>query len=119
MADSSLQLTQMTLATIRTTEMAKFYDTLFGTQLQVVEAYGTTLYRGTLAGVPLLLCPNEIAGVEAEQSRHQLAFKVGNLSALLQHVESAGGTAEIPASDSANTAILKDPDGNTIEVTQA
>ena len=119
MTESPIQLMQMTLATTHTPEMVRFYDALFGTELQAKGAFGTTLYRGTLAGIPLLLCPNEIAGVEAEQSRHQLAFRVHDLSTLLQNVESAGGTAETPASDSATTAILKDPDGNTIEVIQA
>jgi hypothetical protein len=33
---------------------------------------GTTLYEGKLAGVGLLLCPNEIARAKAEQNRHQL-----------------------------------------------
>jgi predicted enzyme related to lactoylglutathione lyase len=119
MTESPIHLMQMTLATTHIPEMVRFYNAVFGTELQAKEAFGTTLYTGTLAGIPLLLCPNEIAGVQAEQSRHQLAFKVDDLSALLQNVEAAGGTAEIPASDSRTTAILKDPDGNTIEVTQA
>ena len=118
MSDSLVQLTQMTLATTRTPEMVKFYDTLFGTQLQATEAYGTTLYHGMLAGFPLVICPNEIAGVEAEQSRHQLTLRVVDLSGLLQNVESAGGTIETPVSDLSTRAILRDPDGNTIEVIQ-
>jgi len=80
---------------------------------------GTTLYRGVLAGIPLLLCPNEIAGVEAEQSRHQLALRVADLSSLLQHVETMGGVIDTPAPDSLTRAVLRDPDGNTIEVIQA
>lgn len=119
MPESPIQLTQMTLATTRTPEMVKFYDTLFGTQLQANEVYGTTLYRGALAGIPLVICPNEIAGVEAEQSRHQLALRVADLSSLLQNVESAGGIIETPITDSLTSAILRDPDGNTIEVIQA
>jgi predicted enzyme related to lactoylglutathione lyase len=119
MTESLLQLTQMTLATIRTPEMVKFYDALFGTQLQASEVYGTTLYRGILAGIPLLLCPNEIAGVEAEQSRHQLALRVADLSNLLQQVETAGGVIDSPAADSLTRAVLRDPDGNTIELIQA
>lgn len=119
MADSSVQLSQITLATTRTPEMVKFYDTLFSTALQARDVYGTTLYRGSLAGIPLIICPNEIAGVEAEQSRHQLALRVVDLSSLLQNVERAGGVIETPAADSLTSAILRDPDGNTIEVIQA
>ena len=119
MTESPIQLTQMTLATTRTTEMVKFYDTLFGTALQAREVYGTTLYRGSLAGIPLIICPNEIAGVQAEQSRHQLTFRVVDLSYLLQNVELAGGIIETQATDSLTRTILRDPDGNTLEVIQA
>ena len=119
MTGSFVQLMQMTLATTHTPEMVKFYDSLFGTQLQSTEAFGTTLYRGTLGRIPLVICPNEIAGVVAEQSRHQLTLRVTDLSSLLQNVESAGGIVETPPADISTSAILRDPDGNTIEVTQA
>ena len=119
MTESPVQLAQMTLATTRTPEMVKFYDTLFGTALQATEMYATTLYRGSLAGIPLILCPNEIAGVEAEQSRHQLTLRVADLSSLLHMVETAGGSIESPIKDTLTSAILRDPDGNTIEVIQA
>jgi len=119
MPQSPVQLTQLTLATTRTPEMARFYDTLFGTQLQATEAYGTTLYHGTLAGIPLILCPNEIAGVQAEQSRHQLTLRVADLSGLLQIVEIAGGGIHTAPAELIVGAILRDPDGNTIEVIQA
>ena len=119
MPESLVQLMQMTLATNRTNEMVKFYDSLFSTQFQPTNAFGTTLYRGTLAGIPLVICPNEIAGVKAEQSRHQLSLRVADLSSLLQNVENAGGSIETPIEDSSNSAILRDPDGNTIEVIQS
>lgn len=119
MPESLVQLTQMTLATTRTAEMVKFYDTLFGTELQPTEAYGTTLYNGNLSGIPLVICPNEIAGVEAEQSRHQLAFRVPDLAAILFQVEAAGGSIETAMTDPLIQATLRDPDGNTIEVIQA
>ena len=119
MPQSVPQLAQMTLATTRTLEMVKFYDTLFGTQLQATEAYGTTLYHGTLAGIPLVICPNEIAGVEAKQSRHQLTLRVADLLGLLQLVEIAGGGIHTSGAESIISAILRDPDGNTIEVIQA
>lgn len=120
MPESLMQLTQMTLATTRTVEMVKFYDTLFSTGLQPTEVYGTRLYNGSLAGIHLTICPNEIAGVQAEQSRHQLAFRVADLMAILSRVEAAGGSIEPPLTDDPPTqAILRDPDGNTIQVIQA
>ena len=119
MSESLPQIAQMTLATTHTAEMVRFYDALFSTRFQAVEAYGTTLYHGTLAGIPLVICPNEIAGVEAKQSRHQLTLRVADLSGLLQLVEIAGGGVHTAAAESVVSAILRDPDGNTIEVIQA
>jgi predicted enzyme related to lactoylglutathione lyase len=119
MPTSSVQLAQITLATTHMPEMVKFYDMLFGTELQAIAAYGTTLYHGTLAGIPLVICPNEIAGVKAEQSRHQLTLRVADLFGLLQIVEIAGGGIHTSAAESIINATLSDPDGNTIEVVQA
>ena len=119
MHESPIQLTQMTLATTRTLEMVRFYNALFGAHLQAVESYGTTLYYGTLAGIPLVICPNEIAGVKAEQSRHQLTLRVADLLGLLQIVEIAGGGVHTAPAESVISAILRDPDDNTIEVIQA
>ena len=119
MPESLVQLTQMTLATTHTVEMVKFYDTLFSTGLQPTEVYGTRLYNGSLAGIHLTICPNEIAGVQAEQSRHQLVFRVSDLATILSRVEVAGGSIETPMTDPLTQAILRDPDGNSIEVIQA
>ena len=91
MSKSLPQIAQMTLATTHTPEMVKFYDTLFRTELQATEMNGITLYRGTLAGIPLVICPNEIAG----------------------------GGIHTSAAEAIISAILRDPDGNTIEVIQA
>ena len=55
----------------------------------------------------------------AEQSRHQFAFRVTNLSALLELVETTSGSLEMPITGSMTAALLRDPDGNTLEVTQA
>ena len=112
----TVQLTKMTLATTRTDEMVKFYDVLFDTQFQPREIQGVTFYNGRLGGIPILICPNEIAGVEAEQSRHQLAIQVADLQALLQKIESAGGSIETPVTEPMTMAILREPDGNTLEV---
>ena len=65
------------------------------------------------------MCPNEIAGVNAEQSRHRLTLRVDDLSALLPQVEPVGGTIETSALSALTNVILRDPDGNTIEVVQA
>jgi predicted enzyme related to lactoylglutathione lyase len=109
----------MSIATIHTPEMVRFYNTLFGAQLQATEVHGSTLYHGTLAGIQLIMHPDEIGGVNGEESRHQLSLRVPDLSGLLEIVEIAGGSIETPAVESVVSAILRDPDDNTIELIQA
>ena len=119
MRQSPIQLTQLSLATIHTPEMVKFYNTLFGAQLEATEAHGKTLYYGSLAGIPLIIRPDEIDDIIAEQSRHQLSLSVPDLSGLLQLVEIVGGSVETSAAESVVSAILRDPDDNAIELIQA
>jgi len=47
-----------------------------------------------------------------------LAIRVDDLGSLLAQVESAGGAVETPISESMTAAVIRDPDGNTIEVLQ-
>jgi hypothetical protein len=91
--------------------MVRFYDAICGTNLERFAAYGTTLYRGTLHGVRFVIVPNDIAGVDANQNRHQFVYLVPELAALLAHVVQAGGSVR---DSTATTATVLDPDGNTL-----
>lgn len=126
-----MSIRQITLATIHTEAMVTFYEAVLGSGLTGFAAYGTTLYRGKLGGVDLLFCPNDIAGVVAEQSRHQFTIAVPDLSAALLAADgtegsveevrregSAGVSAHGVETPTVTSAILRDPDGNTIELVQ-
>ncbi len=105
------KLVQITLTAEHVVEMVQLYSAVFAIQLEPVAAYGTTLYRGLLHGTPLLICPNSIAGVEAQQNRHQFTYSVANLATLIRQAEAAGGQLIQHAADAAT---LLDPDGNTL-----
>lgn len=126
-----MSIRQITLATTDTQAMVHFYNAVLASGLTGFAAYGTTLYRGRLEGTDLLLCPNDIAGVVAEQSRHQFTIGVPDLSTALRAVEETRGSVEdIRREDSTGesegdtgtgkptSASLRDPDGNTIELVQ-
>lgn len=121
MPDVTITPTQITLAAIRIPEMVHFYTTAFALNLEPTAAYGTTLYRGTLGNTAFVLCPNALAGVEADQSRHQFTYTVSDLRAIGERAIAAGGTVqeEIPACDRPATMIIRDPDGNSIVFIQA
>lgn len=116
MAKPVLTLTEIALVAHDVPAMVRFYDAFFGAELRPVAAYGTTLYHGSLHGALLILCPNAIAGVQAEQSRHQFSYQTPDLAAAVEAALQAGGTVR---DREAATATVVDPDGNTIVLRQA
>lgn len=113
-----LALKGITIAAVNVSEMVTFYNALFGAGLQPFEGFGTTLYRGQIAGFPFLLCPNEILGIEADKNRIQLSFTVGDLDTALEVMAANGGMQIQPISDQPDRRLcgIIDPDGNTIEL---
>lgn len=113
MSGAGVKLVEISLAATDVPAMVRFYDALFDTGLQAYEAFGTTFYRGELHGVRFVLAPNDLAGVEAKQNRHQFVYEVADLVAFLARAEDAGGTVR-DATDTVATVL--DPDGNTVVV---
>ncbi|MFT5195903.1 MAG: putative enzyme related to lactoylglutathione lyase [Cellvibrionaceae bacterium] len=87
-----MQLKKITIAPVKTAEMVQFYNAVFDAQLEPFSAFGTTLFSGTLAGIELLFCPNEILDIKAEKNRQQLSFIVDDLGLMLQKVQANGGS---------------------------
>ena len=115
-----LSIHQITLAATDAESMAAFYNSVLGAGLRPFRAGGAVLWRGDLAGVSLLLCPNEIAGVDARQARHQLLVSVPDLRAARRLAIENGGSADEPVrTGGRETVILRDPDGNTLELMES
>jgi hypothetical protein len=66
-----------------------------------------------------VLCPNSLAGVQAEKSRHQFTYAVVDLAATVAGAVDAGGVVDEAAQGNADSATLLDPDGNSIVFVQA
>jgi predicted enzyme related to lactoylglutathione lyase len=113
-----IKLDRVVIASTNIEAMAGFYNELFDTGLEPFEAYGTTFYRGKLSGLDLVLCPNEIARVSADQNRHQFRFEINDLNGLAEKVMGAGGKFSEAISEDSETksCAVRDPDGNTIEL---
>lgn len=110
-----LELAEIGLVAEDVPAMVRFYDDFFGAGLRPAPLGGATLYRGRLHGVAFYLCPNEIAGVEARQNRHQFSYASTDLEAAVAHAERAGGTLKERGD---GVATVLDPDGNNIVLTQ-
>lgn len=119
--NSTVSLSQITLAAVRTSALVDFYNAVFEANLVPVEGYDEfdgVMYRGMLGGVPFLICPNEIAGVNAQQARHQLHLSVSDVGATVAHAEEMGGAVlEQTQDDGTRTVTIRDPDNNTLVLT--
>lgn len=113
----TVSFTQITLAAIRVNAMVKFYNTVLHANLQLVDAE-LDLYEGVLVNIPLLICTNMIAKVQADQARHQFHFGVPDLAAAIEHGIAAGGKIheDIEFNEGIKSVVLLDPDGNTLEL---
>ncbi|MCB0064181.1 MAG: hypothetical protein KDE19_18790 [Caldilineaceae bacterium] len=52
-----MKLKGFTIAAVNVTAMVHFYNKVFAAKLKPVDAFGTVLYRGELAGYALSVCP--------------------------------------------------------------
>jgi predicted enzyme related to lactoylglutathione lyase len=112
-----MKLEQIILATTNMAGMVSFYNEVFDAQLIGHEPMmGVIFYNGKLAGIPMQLCPNEVAQVEAKQNRQQFYFSTDDLDATLTAALAHGGMqiAEIAETEDGRLVGIYDPDGNSI-----
>lgn len=117
----TLRIDRVILAVTKMKSMVAFYNAVFDARLVAIEMMpGIEFYRGKLAGIDLLMCPNDVAGVVAQQNRHQFRFVVENVEQMLATVVQAGGSQlnAIQEVGADRVASAYDPDGNTFELVQ-
>lgn len=119
--ESLTKLVHFTLATEDTGVAKNFYSNVFDEDFSAVEVGDETLYRGSLAGLGMVICPSSMAEVEANRSRHQFQFVVDDVALLVNRAESNGGWVHTPLSEAngRSYACICDPDNNTIELVTA
>jgi predicted enzyme related to lactoylglutathione lyase len=112
------QLARVTVATTRMSAMVRFYNDVFHARMKEVDIGGVTMQLGYVAGIELLLCPNDVSKVQADLNRHMLRVRVGDFDAALKRVRGSGGTVDAtPVVMSGERVVaIRDPDGNTIEL---
>jgi predicted enzyme related to lactoylglutathione lyase len=116
-----MQLAKITIVTTNTPAMIQFYNAVFSAGLQSTAAFGTEVYRGRIAGMDFMLCPNAVVGIQAQKNRQQLRFRVPNLETLAERIVRYGGSLSTSIemeSDGSLYVAGRDPDGNTIEFVQ-
>lgn len=114
-----MKIERITLAVNDMEKMIAFYNAAFDAELTSSQGFGGyTFAHGQLAGIPLMMCPNSLAGVVAEQNRHQFRFMVENLEQTLKLVTDSGGHQinPIQVENGRRVCGVRDPDGNSIEL---
>lgn len=114
-------LTRITIATTHTEAMVEFYNAVFDANMQAFTALGTTLYRGNIAGIDVMFCPNEVVGIQAQKNRQQFRFAVSHIQSIAKRIRTWGGNLdeEVTVHDDGSMYLAgRDPDGNTIEFEQ-
>ena len=117
-----MRLVGLTTAAIHIERMVEFYNAVFDARLQPTVHIGEEqFYGGKLNDLELTLCPNNIAGVVAEQNRQQFRFDVDDLDEVMRRGLENHGREINPIDEykGAKVASLADPDGNTIEFVQS
>ncbi len=113
---------QITIAATNPDKMVAFYNAVLDANLKPFEPFpGATFYSGNFAGIPLTVCPNTVAGVEAKQNRQQFQFRVDNVHDTFVAALNHHGTELTAIEEQADKLICSvyDPDGNSIVFTQA
>ena len=112
------RLVHFTLATEDVHAARDFYGTVFDESFEAMEIGSETLYRGSLAGLGMVICPTQMADVVANRSRHQLQLEVDDVAVVVERAASAGGRIHTPLSNEngRSYAVVCDPDNNTIEL---
>ena len=117
----AVRISNMTIAATKVEAMVAFYNAVLETNFQPIELFpGTTAYHGKLAGIPVLMCPNSVAQVDAKQNRQQFDFQVDNVQTTFAAALANGGTA-LQSTQEHNGAIIAsvyDPDGNSMVFSQ-
>ncbi len=113
-----MHIVSITLAVNNMEATVGFYSEVFNAS--IARMGDTPFYSGIVAGLPMLFCPNDIAEVDAHQSRHQMRYMVDNLDAALHAVMKHGGHVRDMPHDESGSVIagVVDPDGNTLELVQ-
>ena len=112
------KLVHFTLASEDVHLARDFYSGVFGDEFAAVEVADETLYRGSLAGLGMVICPALLADVVANRSRHQFQLEVDDVATLVDRASAHGGRIHTPLMDQGGRsyAVVCDPDNNTIEL---
>ncbi|MEM6431722.1 MAG: VOC family protein [Deinococcota bacterium] len=115
-----VKIQRVTLAATQVAAMVAFYNAVLDANLSELDGM-PSFYQGNLGQLNLLVCPNTVAEVVAEQNRQQFLVEVTDIEDVVNAATQHGGTLMddgITRDEHAARAALYDPDGNSLELIQ-
>lgn len=116
---SAYKLLKITVACNDISAMTVFYSSVFNVEFDEHD-FGFKVYSTKIGDINFLFCPNDIAGVEAKQNRHQFDYITNEIEKIIERGLASGGSihSELLKTDTESTVTLFDPDGNTMNFIQ-
>ena len=113
-----MHLDRFTIAATDVPNMVRFYNAVFGANLQVIP--NTPFHAGKLGNCELLVCSNDVIQIDAKQNRIQMRFCVEDIEEVVRVAQASGGGAfgDRFEDDRRIAWGIHDPDGNSIELYQ-
>ena len=112
------EISGLTIAVNNMDAMKDFYTNVFNVNFKPVKKFNTTLYEGNWGDFSLLLCPAEVAKIDAKVNRHQFDILVNDLGKAMDLVVANGGKVEEETGNESDGPAITvfDPDGNSIVI---
>lgn len=111
-----MKLKKITLAVNDLDAMARFYERLLDVTFDDLKLYNSLVKTSTYQQINIMLCPNIVAQVQADQARHQFEFEVHSLNDI-RNDEFIKSYIDMEMSNETFITLI-DPDRNTLVLTQ-
>ena len=120
MRETKLRLESVAIKCAELDKMLEFYTRAFGGEFKAVDIGGMTCHFGQVAGLTFKLVPGRESTEFKEYPHHQLGFEVDDIDAVITIAKECGGTLESEkvTQGDVTTGSVRDPDGNTLELSQ-
>lgn len=116
-----IKIDKITMAVGDMDAMRHFYASTFGIQFHPFTLAERELFTGQLGEMEFMLCPKDLAGVDANINTVQIRLVIDDVETAYHTGLNSGGSnlSGVQEIEGRLHASLRDPDGNSLEIIQA
>ncbi len=114
--NSQVAFSGITIAVKDMDRMKNFYSKVLSLDFEKIELPDNhgTIYSGSCYPIQVQLCPLQISGVSGRDYRHQIEFKIPDVSKAISTIKKNGGRLRNKFVPGMVTISVFDPDGNSL-----